>query len=273
MTIASDDYEPRSYWERRLAEEPALVGEGYAALGLPFNAALYRQRERVLRRAIRRFRVPVAGARLLELGVGGGFYVPIWKSLGVADLVGIDITDVAVDRLGARYPEYRFVQADIGRALPVEEASFDIVTAFDVLLHIVDDEQFQSALRHAAAACRVGGHLLVSDQFLTHAEPVATSPHNVVRTLDRYRSALEAAGWQIAGRFPIFVTMHPPYDVAGGTRRGVALRWWRLLASRLRRHPEDGRWLGTLLGAADAALTAVVRDGPSTELLVARRVA
>lgn len=271
MGTGSEAYEAQSYWERRLAEEPSLVGEGYAALGLPFNAALYRQRERVLRRAIRRLRLPVVGARLLELGVGGGFYVPIWKSLGVAHLVGIDITQVAVDRLRERHPEYAFRQADIAHALPVSDASFDIVTAFDVLLHIVDDEAFQSALRQAAAACRAGGHLLVSDQFLTHDEPVAMSPHNVVRTLDRYRSALEATGWQIVGRFPIFVTMHPPYDVAGRTRRGLGLAWWRLLASRLRRHPGDGRWLGLVLGAADAALTAVVRAGPSTELLVARR--
>lgn len=271
MTSGPAGYQARSYWQQRLGEDPSLAGVGYAALGLPFNVALYRQRERVLRRAVTRLRLPIGGARVLELGVGSGFYLPVWGSLGVADLVGLDITDVAVARLSERHPHWTFRQADISQPLPVEPGSFDIVTAFDVLLHVVDEAGFDAALRHAAAACRPGGHLLVSDLFLERGEPPAAGAHNAVRTLARYRAALESAGWQVVGRLPIFVTMHPAYDLPAGRGRDLALAWWRWLAARLRRRPQDGRWLGAVLEAVDAVLTAGLRDGPSNELLVARR--
>jgi SAM-dependent methyltransferase len=215
--------------------------------------------------------VPVQGSRVLELGVGTGFYVPLWESLGTSDVVGIDITDVAVDDLARRYPRFRFHRADITDELPVEPESFDIVTAFEVLLHVTDDGAFERALANAARAARPGGYLLVVDLFLHRDEQAPVSAHNVVRSLDQYRQALAGSGWCPLARYPVFLTMAPALDLPPGRQRELALRWWQWLQGALRERPGMGRGLGAVLGAIDAVGTRLLRDGPSTELLVARR--
>ncbi len=266
---AAAPYDAESFWEARLSGRFDVSGAGFRGIGKPFNDALYRQRAVVLERAIRRFRLPVAGSDVVEIGPGTGVYVERWKAGGVASLVGLDITAVVPERLGAAYPEYRFAQADASEPWPVDDASADLVTAFDVLFHIVDDARFAAAIRQAGRVVRPGGHLLVSDMFLHDA--AFRGYHQVSRTLAEYETALSDAGFDVLGRLPIFVTMHPALDVPAGWRRRLAERWWKRIETTLIGNPRLGRRIGTALFWIDRALTKVLREGPSTELLVARR--
>ena len=262
-------YDPEAFWETRLRARFDLAAAGFRGLGKPFNEALYRQRDVVLRRAIRRHRLPVAGADVVELGPGSGFYVERWRDWGIASLVGLDITTVVPERLSVEYPEYRFERADISEPWPVADASADLVTAFDVLFHIVDDDRFAAAIAEAGRVLRPGGHLLVSDLFL-HGQAFR-GYHQVSRTLDDYRAALDGAGLDIVGRLPVFVTMHPAIDVPAGWRRSLADRWWTALEAKLVATPRLGRRIGSVLFWIDRLLTLPLRGGPSTELLLARR--
>jgi SAM-dependent methyltransferase len=262
-------YDPATFWESRLRARFDLAAAGYRGLGKPFNELLYRQREVVLRRAIRRHRLRVGGADIVELGPGSGFYVKGWKASGARSLVGLDIATVVAERLSVDYPEFRFERADITERWPVDEASADIVTAFDVLFHIVDDDRFAAALAEAGRALRPGGHMLISDLFL-HGQTFR-GYHQVSRTLEVYTDALDAAGLDVIGRLPVFVTMHPAMDVPAGWPRSLAERWWSALEAKLIAQPRLGRRIGTLLFWIDRALTIPARGGPSTELLLARK--
>jgi SAM-dependent methyltransferase len=263
-------YDPRRFWEHRLRRDFTLRGVGYKNLGAPYNRALYVQRRIVLTRALRRYRVRVQGADVVELGPGTGYYVELWERWGAGSVTGLDIADVVVERLRQRFPAHRFEQADVTEPWPVEPASADLVTAFDVLFHVVDENGFERALAQVARALRPGGAFIVSDLFL-HEEPVAAF-HQVVRTIARWEKALDAAGFELLGRLPVFVAMHPPYDLpATGLRRRLAWRWWTWLESRLEADPDAGTRLGRWLGRFDRLATRLLRDGPSTELLVCRR--
>jgi SAM-dependent methyltransferase len=153
---------------------------------------------------------------------------------------------------------------------PVEPASADVVTAFDVLFHVVDEDRFEAALDQVARALRPGGAFLVSDLFLHHGTVAAF--HQVSRSLERWEAALTAAGFEIGGRLPIFVAMHPPFDLPPGFRARLGRRWWHWLETRLEADPDAGEWLGRWLMRFDRVATRVLRGGPSTELLVARRL-
>lgn len=262
-------YDPKAFWSGRLEKDFSLSGVGYIGLGVPFNEALYAQRERVLLRVLRREGIALRGATIVEYGPGTGFYTSIFAREGAAMVDGLDITDVSARELAARFPQYRFAQADITAPLAIEPGSADIVAAFDVLFHVVDEDRFAAALANAAAALRPGGALLVSDLFL-HVAPATTAAYYIPRTLARWEAALDAAGFDIVGRDPIFVTMHPPLDASGRTRRVLSGLWERV-TRRLKKHPKDGRFIGAVLGFADRLLCRIVGDGPSTELLVARR--
>ncbi len=262
-------YDPETFWESRLRGRFDLASAGFRGIGRTFNEALYRQRVVVLRRAIRRFRLTVEGADVVELGPGTGFYIEHWRRWKVRSLVGLDITTVVPERLSAAFPEYRFAQADISERWPAADASADLVTAFDVMFHIVDDGRFAAAIAEAGRVLRPGGHLLVSDLFL-HGETFR-GHHQVSRTLEEYAAALSAAEIEILGRLPIFITMHPALDVPTGWRRRLAERWWSALESKLLASPRLGRRIGSVLFWIDRILTFPLRGGPSTELLLARK--
>jgi SAM-dependent methyltransferase len=78
------------------------------------------------------------GARVLDLGCGAGY--------GTAELaaralsaVGIDLAPEAIVHAGSAYalPNVRFLPASAG-ALPFRDASFELVTAFEVIEHLAD---------------------------------------------------------------------------------------------------------------------------------------
>jgi SAM-dependent methyltransferase len=260
-------YDPESFWECRLRSHFDLTGAGFRGIGKPFIQALYRQREIVFDRIIRRFRLDPARSDVIELGPGTGFYVNLWKSRRVRSLLGLDITRVATERLAVAHPSFRFIQADISRSWPVADESADIVTAFDVLFHIVDDGQFADSIGEAGRVLRPGGYLLVSDLFPRRA---FRGHHQVSRTLAEYRTILARNRLDIVGRVPVFVTMHPALDVPPPLR-GLAGRWWTWLEARLIADPRRGRRAGRILGALDAGLTRALPGGPSTETLIARK--
>src|SRR5262249_24831141 len=140
---------------------------GFGVLGTQFNSWMYRVRRRVLRRAVRRASIQVRGASVLDVGTGTGFYVREWKRLGATDITGIDVSAAAVSRLRGAIPEARFLEADVADPVPDTLAGpFDLVSAFDVLFHIVDDARFGSAIENLGRLTRPGGHLVLSENFV-----------------------------------------------------------------------------------------------------------
>lgn len=255
---------PRAYWEQRLGAEYSLGGVGYIGLGEGFNRWGYRARRGVFRRTMRRFVAP--GARVLDIGSGTGFYLERWRELGAGSLVGSDITDVAVRALAHRHPHVEVTRFDAGEeTLPWDEESFDAISAMDVLFHVVDDERFRRALRNARRLLRPGGVLVFSDLFV-HGEAWRT-PHQAIRSLAEIASAVADAGLQVELRRPMLVLLNAPVDTRSRVLRAV---WTVLRTAALR-----GEALGTAAGAAvypfEVALAAVLREGPSTEIMVCRR--
>ena len=261
-------YDPGTFWEGRLRGHFDLTGAGFRGIGKPFNQALYRQREIVLERVLKRAHIEASGAQVVELGPGTGFYVDLWRRWGAAGLIGLDITEVATERLAAAYPEFRFEVADVTERWPTPDASADVVTAFDVLFHIVDDDRFAAAIGEAGRVVRPGGHLLISDFFPHRAD--FRSYHQVSRTLASVASLLDRSGFDVVLRAPVFVTMHPAVDVPS-VLAGPARRWWAWLEAALIANPKRGWRLGRVLGAVDRIATRVLPGGPSVEILVARR--
>lgn len=263
-------YDPPAYWSARLAADAGPEGVGWLGLGRAYNRWLYRQRQRVFLRAARFYRFTEQPPRVLEVGPGNGFYVGLWSRLGVRELTGVDIAAPAVERLRRRFPAYRFAVGDIGRELPLPANAFDVVTALDVLQHITDDAAFDRALGTIARALRPGGLALISDLF-PHARPVRRA-HQCSRTVAAYQARLAAHGLRHEQTWPVFVLMHPWADMRSRAADRLGRAWWAIVERAAGHVPGAGGPLGAALCLADAALTRVVRDGPSTELWAIRRI-
>lgn len=264
-------FDTSEYWERRLRGHFDLEGVGYLRLGRRYNRWMYRIRGEVFDRVVARHLGPVAGRdrpfRVLDVGAGTGFYVERWRRLG-AEVTGLDLTAIAVERLSGSFPGSRFLQADIGRPLGPELAplagTFDAVSAFDVLFHIVDDAAYRQALDNVARLLRPGGWFLWSDNFVHR--PAVRVTHQASRSLRDITAMLASAGLAVVERVPMFVLMNHPTD----TRSRILPLAWSVLVSPAVLSDRLGGALGAMLYPIERRLVRRLRESPSTELMVCR---
>jgi SAM-dependent methyltransferase len=264
MTTQAPRFDPSTYWERRLqAFDLSVVG--HSGLGLRYNRWLYRVRAVVFRRLLQKVALPPC-PRVLDVGSGTGFYIEEWQRAGIEELVGSDLTTIAVERLAPRFPGVELVSWDAALEPPFCAASFDAISAFDVLFHIVDDERYRAALANFARLLRPGGFLLLSEN-LVHGQAII-GEHQVSRPLHEVEAALRQLELEIVARRPMFVVMSIPVD----SQSRLHWRLWNQLFGLLLRWPALGGIVGAVLFPVEILLVLVRREGPSTEVLVCRKL-
>jgi SAM-dependent methyltransferase len=121
----------------------------------------HRARRAMSRALLRRHRLP-AGARWLDVGCGPGGNLQMLEALSPALVVGVDLSPLALELAQRAAPEAVLVRGDISRGLPFADASFDLVTVFNVLCHSWVASEL-AVLREIARVLRPGGLLLATE--------------------------------------------------------------------------------------------------------------
>lgn len=152
----------------------------------------YRGRRRICFGLLDRFLGDRRDLDILDVGCGTGYNLTLLARYGQAQ--GLDMSAEALDFCRRRgVNDVRLHEAD---ELPFPDASFDLVTAFDVIEHITDD---RAALSEFQRVLRPGGLLLV----YTPALPWLYNEHDrIVHHKRRYRRVeleekLRQAGYRI----------------------------------------------------------------------------
>jgi SAM-dependent methyltransferase len=261
---SSSNFEPERYWSERLGETFSLAGVGWLGLGESFNRWMYAVRRRVFRRTIRGL-LKLDAARVLDVGSGTGFYVKLWRELGVSDITGSDLTAVAVERLRLLFPALRFEQVDISQKVIQLDGPFDAISAMDVLFHVVDDDAYEQALHNLAMLLTPGGRLIFTENLL-HGE-TQSADHQTSRSLRHVEALLRKAGLELELRRPMFVLMNTPVD----SDSGLLQRSWTAVTLLVSQGPRWAYLVGCVLYPLEVALTTIFSEGPSTEIVVCRR--
>jgi SAM-dependent methyltransferase len=218
-------YRPRDFWDERLSRQFDLRGTGETELSLAYNRACYELRREVLDRTLAEEGVDPRGRDVLDAGCGTGFFTAYYLGRG-ARVTGVDIAPTSIARLRERHKDATFVLADISETPPAER--FDLVNAFDVLYHVVDDAKWERALGHLSDAVRPGGALLVTDPF---SEVRGLQAHNKSRSFTRYASVLVAHGLEPGRMRPTHVLLNRELGAFRFLNRapGLLLRLDRML--------------------------------------------
>lgn len=248
---------------------------GYAGLGEAYNRRLYHLRRRHFLRMARRLSIG-PDCRALDIGCGTGFYMDCLLTRGLRDVSGIDLSPDAVDGLCRRFPDCRFAVGDIADSNPQEllgGGPFDVVTAMDVLFHIINDDRWRSAVRRSAAAVAPGGLLLISDNFPSRTLPATASQS--FHSLSEYDELLSEAGLERVELSPVFFLSNGPVGSP------MMSRYWHIVTAMIGKSLAVSRPLGELAGAVGGTILTGVDallqrqtmfKSFSTKIMASRRV-
>ena len=115
--------------------------------------------ERSLLRALAAAGVPLAGARVLDVGCGTGYFLHRLRDYGAGECHGIDLLEERVAEGRERYPA---LELQVGNAaeLPFADGEFDLVTQFTCLSSILDDDVRLAAAQEMRRVARRRGPLV-----------------------------------------------------------------------------------------------------------------
>lgn len=259
------DFDARHYWDERFTREWSLHSVGMLRLAHSYNRWMYRIRRDGFRRTVRELRLDLADSDILDIGSGTGFYVNLWRRFGAGRVTGMDLADSAVARLRKRYSDVHFERGDISGERPFDKETFDVVSAFDILFHIVDDDGYRRAFANVHDMLRPSGTFVFTEHFPRGNRK--GGGHHVSRPLGEIENILHETGFEIVSRRPVFVLMSWP---VGTTRPWRASLWSKRMVPLIK----NERW-GNVVGAAlfpiEALLTRIMPESDATEIMVCRK--
>jgi len=258
-------FNPRDYWEDRLKKNSGLHGTGFLGLGKQYNNWLYKIKRKTFVKIMNKLKLDLKKFNVIDIGSGTGFYIELWKMLGVRKITGSDITHISVENLQKKFPKNEFYQLDIGDSPLMLKEKYEIVSAFDVLYHIVDDNRFNMAIKNIYELLQQGGLFIFSDNFLHYK--TMRAENQVCRSLLDIENILTKTGFTIIKRSPQYVLMNNPIDSENKFRKFL----WSLIALPIRSNETLGFIFGAVLYPFEFVLTSILKESSSTEIMICKK--
>lgn len=188
-----------------------------------------------------------AGREVLEAGCGEGYGADLIASVA-RRVVAVDYDAATVAHVAARYPRVEVVEGNLA-ALPLPDASVDVVVNFQVIEHLWDQPQF---VAECARVLRRGGLLLMSTPNRITFSPGLDTPVNPFHTRElnaaELTELLTGGGFRMRSMSGVF---HGAGLLAMDERHGGSI-----IDAQIERALADAPWSDELL----ADVTAVACD-------------
>jgi SAM-dependent methyltransferase len=179
---------------------------------------------------------------VLEAGCGEGYGADLIASTA-RRVVAVDYDAATIAHVGTRYPRVQVLAANLA-AVPMPDASVDVVVNFQVIEHLWDQPQF---ITECLRLLRPGGLLLMSTPNRITFTPGSDTPLNPFHTRElnaaELRQLLEDGGFTLDGMYGVF---HGPRLAEMDARHGGSI-----IDAQIDRAVADAPWPEDLL--ADVA--------------------
>ena len=207
----ANNYDPESYWEKRLKDKFSLVGVGHIGFNEYYNKWLYRKKLHAINSFFNNSFLE--DKEVLDIGCGTGFFVQWYLDKG-AKVTGIDITDVSIRTLSDRFRKASFLKSDITATQFMSPKKFDIINIWDVIYHQVEDARFAQAIANIAATCKPGCMVLITDKFGSEIDEHVVE-HVKFRCMDTYNKIMPKMGFRLLSLHPLYSYLNKYYANLG----------------------------------------------------------
>jgi SAM-dependent methyltransferase len=174
-----------------------------------------------------------AGRDVLEAGCGEGYGADLIASVA-RRVIALDYDETTLAHVRSRYPRVEAVSGNLA-ALPLPDASVDIVINYQVIEHLWDQSQF---VRECHRVLRPGGQLLMSTPNRITFSPGRDTPINPFHTREldaaELTELLTADGFVVKSMSGVF---HGPQLQAMDARHGGSI-----IEAQIRRAVTDAPW-------------------------------
>jgi len=211
----------------------ALTGERTVP-GLAEENYWFRRHEVVYRRLVER----CADRDVLEAGCGEGYGADLIADVA-RSVIGLDYDELTVAHVRARYPRIDVRHGNLA-ALPLPDATVDVVVNFQVIEHLWDQPQF---VAECARVLRPHGALLMSTPNRITFSPGRDTPVNPFHTRElnahELTELLTQGDFTVASMLGVF---HGPRLAALDARHGGSI-----IDAQVKRALADAPWPPDLL--------------------------
>lgn len=267
------------YWTDRFSGRVSIRTVGDMSFGDAYNRWLYRAMHAGMRLALRKAAVSLRGKALCDVGAGLGAWIGFWRSLGVAEVVGIDIAPGSIDVLRRAHPDQTFVLGDIADEAIMDEKvlkgrTFDVLAMVNVTFHLTSEAEFSRGIQNAAKLLAPGGWMILSDGMGNRDWHAASYERHW--PYSRYADELMSLGISPVVVQPLCFTLGGKIDPEGLFQRllgrihslGVAVMQ---KSGRRGALGQANSAVGAALYGLDRLLLNFVARGPGLHVLIARK--
>jgi SAM-dependent methyltransferase len=277
-TNDSSKVDVKAYWRTLIAPTSAADVDlvGHPDMGRAFNQKAYQVRWSSIARALEVAGCDPRRGPIFEAAYGVGFYLSKWRDQGCTDVAGIDISEQAGEKCRGLFPDYDLRVGDLSTLASAPDweklkGRFHLVTAIDVLYHIVDDIACEAAVKALSELVAPGGFLLLTDKFHGLTEPVRETPIVRRKPLAWYDAITEKSGLRRAACAPLMWCSDPSTGYGGFTlSRALSRAAWVAMRLPLKYLPRNGLMqetlgsaIGTVAREVDLAVLPYLGETPN----------
>ncbi len=190
---APSAFVPDEYWEQRhRSYHDSHEAVGHIGLSAEANATQYATKRELILDAVGRYVSTDETPTLLDAGCGIGLLTRHFVDAGFS-VVGADFCEIAIERAKAEGGAVEFVVSPLS-TLDLDRR-FDVVVVVDVLLHVVNEEEWRRTLTALTRHLAPGGVFVILDWFEEDADGLGE--HVCPRGADRYQRVLHELNFEV----------------------------------------------------------------------------
>ena len=192
----SNEFDDKNYWKARHVGSANLKASGIKSIKVKSNEYVYKMLADQYLKLLHG--MEISGVKsVIDCGFGDGYFLDFFeKNFPDLDVHGVDISPAAKDKVKFKKKDNLYI-GDLTKFQ--SDKKFDIVHCFDVLYHVLSDDDYEKSLTNIAKLSQK--YVILHERFFDKA-PAISAKHVRMRRSDYTNQILNSHGFYLIKEIP-----------------------------------------------------------------------